>query len=305
MDIPAHGLLIAGCGYTGQRLAALARADAIPCHCITSRAESAANLAAAGYKAFAVDLDADVIPAITLPPGPPTVIVYLAPPPADGDSDPRLERFLAALAGPPPAGIVYVSTTGVYGDRGGALTDETAPTQPQTGRGRRRLAAERTARSWAEHHGVGWIVLRVPGIYGPHRLPLRSLEDRVPVIREQEAGPGNRIHVDDLAAACLRAARLPMRTGIYNVGDGCYWSRTRFFACIAQTAGLPEPEQLPAADVRARVSPMAWSFIAESRRIDNRRMISELGVRLRYPDPANGIAASLAEMNAAASNDQG
>lgn len=305
MNTPPQGLIIAGCGYTGQRLAALAHADALPCRCITSRTETATTLAAAGFDAFAVDLDADVTAPVLITPGAPTVIVYLAPPPASGDSDPRLARFLAALEGPAPAGIVYVSTTGVYGDRGGALTDETAPAQPQTGRGRRRLAAEGLARSWAEANGIGCILLRVPGIYGPDRLPLVGLANRVPVIREQEAGPGNRIHVDDLAAVCLRAARLPIRSAIYNVSDGCHWSRTEFFTCVARAAGLPEPEQLPAAEVRARVSAMAWSFIAESRRIDNRRMLRDLGVRLRYPDPADGIAASLAVMNAAASRDQG
>ncbi len=305
MDTSAQGLIIAGCGYTGKRLAALARADGFSCRCITSRGESAATLTAAGYDAFAVDLDADVTATVSITPGAPSVIVYLAPPPADGDSDPRLEKFLAALEGPVPAGIVYVSTTAVYGDRGGALTDETAPAQPQTGRGRRRLAAEGIVRSWAESNGIGWIVLRVPGIYGPQRLPLRSLKSGVPVIRKQEAGPGNRIHVDDLAAVCLRAARLPVHSAIYNVSDGCHWSRTEFFACVARAAGLPQPEQLPAADVQARVSAMAWSFIAESRQIDNHRMIRDLGVRLRYPDPADGIAASLAAMSAAANRGQG
>jgi nucleoside-diphosphate-sugar epimerase len=305
MDTPARTLLIVGCGYSGQRLARTARADGIRCRCITSRHESASALAAAGFDALAVDLDADEMPAVTLVDSADTVIVYLVPPPAEGESDPRLERFLTALEGQSPTGIVYVSTTAVYGDRDGALTDEDTPAHPQTARGRRRRAAECIAQAWAEAHDSAWIVLRVPGIYGPNRLPLASLRDGVPLIREDEAGPGNRIHVDDLATACLRAARLPMQSGIFNVSDGCHWSRTEFFACVAREAGLPVPPRLAAAEVKARLSELAWSFIAESRRIDNRRMRERLGVRLRYPDPADGIAASLAEMKAALATGQG
>jgi nucleoside-diphosphate-sugar epimerase len=296
MEMPPRALLIVGCGYTGTRLASRARADGIICRCISGRHASAEALSAAGFDAFAIDLDADVLPAFSLPSADGTVIVYLAPPPRAGDRDSRIERFLAALECHSPAGIVYVSTTGVYGDRGGAPTDETTPPNPQTGRARRRLAAERCIREWAEARACGWVVLRVPGIYGPGRLPIAALREGVPLVREEEAGPGNRIHVDDLAAVCLRAASLPMRSGIYNVGDGCHWTRTEFLACVARAAGLAQPQRLPLAEVKARVSAMAWSFIAESRRIDTRKMRDTFGVRLRYPDPAAGIAASLAEM---------
>jgi nucleoside-diphosphate-sugar epimerase len=204
-----------------------------------------------------------------------------------------------------PRRLVYLSTTGVYGDCGGEWVDESRPVAPKVPRARRRWHAEQTLRSWSDASGCELIVLRVAGFYGPGRLPLERLKQHLPLVREEEAPFTNRIHVDDLATACLRAARLPMQSGIFNVSDGCHWSRTEFFARVAREAGLPVPPRLAAAEVKARLSELAWSFIAESRRIDNRRMRERLGVRLRYPDPADGIAASLAEMKAALATGQG
>ena len=142
--------------------------------------------------------------AVRIPAG--VAVAYLAPPPGHGAADPRLERFLAALLPALPSVLVYMSTTGVYGDAGGATVDETSLAAPTNDRSRRRLAAERATAAWCGDRGVRSVVLRVPGIYGPHRLPLERLGRGEPALRPEDCGPGNRIHVDDLVSVCIAAA---------------------------------------------------------------------------------------------------
>ncbi len=220
-------------------------------------------------------------------------VVYLAPPPAPGTTDPRLARFLAALPAR-PGRILYVSTTGVYGDAGGATVTEDTPPAPATDRARRRLAAETTLRAWCEARNLDWVILRVPGIYGPGRLPLDRLRRGEPALAESEAGPGNRIHVEDLADICVAALLQPQaRNRIYNVGDGDHTTSTAFLGLVADIAGLPIPPQLPITQLAALRSDAALSFLAESRRVDTSRLRQELGFKPRYPSAEAGIRASL------------
>ena len=220
-------------------------------------------------------------------------VIYLVPPPATGATDPRLERFLAALPAA-PGRIVYVSTTGVYGDAGGATVTEDTPPAPATDRARRRLAAEMALRAWCESRNIEWVILRVPGIYGPGRLPLERLQRGEPVLAESQAGPGNRIHVEDLADICVAALLNPAaRNRIYNVGDGDHTTSTAFLGLVAKLTGLPAPPQLPLAQLQALKSNVALSFPGESRRVDTTRLRQELGFRPRYPTAESGIRASL------------
>ena len=224
----------------------------------------------------------------------PHALLYTVPPTPYGDEDLRLERFLAALR-TAPVRFVYLSTSGVYGDRGGAPTDETAAPAPSTDRARRRLHAEAAIAAWCDDRGVEPTVLRVPGIYGPGRLGLDRLRRREPVLREADANPGNRIHVDDLALACLAALQHDAPTGIYNVSDGDHRSSTAFSKDVAAQAGLPAPPEIPREEANRRFSAARRSFLNESRVLDTRKMRDVLGVTPRYADSTEGIAASLAE----------
>jgi nucleoside-diphosphate-sugar epimerase len=188
-----------------------------------------------------------------------------------------------------------MSTTGVYGDTGGELVTEDTAVAPANDRSRRRVAAERMTMDWCASRGVRCVILRVPGIYGPGRLPLERLRRDEPAIRPEDAGPGNRIHVDDLVAACVAAIERPV-TGVVNVCDGDYSSTTVFLQRTAALAGLPPPRLVSMAEARGRISPGMLAFLVESRRVDNRRMRDELGVQLAYPTLDAGITASLAEM---------
>lgn len=287
------GLTVVGCGYTGRRLLKLCRElgrDLIG----TARTEdSLAQIRARGGQALQLDLDA---PAAQLPhdccAG--RVLVYMTPPAPAGDTDVRLRRLLDTLPAL-PAGLVYLSTTGVYGDTGGAVVTEYTPPAPASERGRRRLDAETAVQRWGDETGVPVRILRVPGIYGPGRLPLDRIREGAPVVRAAEAGPGNRIHVDDLAAACLAAVDYSGPHRVFNLGDGDHASMTEYFLAVAEAAGLPPPPELPLETLLAHVSPAMRSFLVESRRVDTTRMRSALGFAPHYASLADGIDASLSD----------
>ena len=283
--------LVAGCGYVGTRLARalLPRGPVVG---LTRSDTSAAELDAQGIDAVSWDLDSAEAP-VPRGIGTASVIYYLIAPPPSGISDPRLKRFLAKLP-TRPARLVYLSTTGVYGDTGGATVGEDAPLNPLTERAMRRVDAERVARDWSERHGVGWTILRVPGIYGPGRLPIERLKRSEPMIRHSEAGYSSRIHVDDLVAACLLAGSAPRAVErIYNVSDGNPTSMTEYFERVATLTGLPPPELVTRAEAEKTLSPGLLSYLAESRRIDSSRIRDELGFAPRFKDLRLGILSSL------------
>ena len=286
-------MTVVGCGYTGRRLLKICRDAGRDFLGIVRSAPSLAQLQSAGAAAAILDLDA---PGGLLPHGwtRDRAVVYMAPPPDAGDTDDRARAFLARMAAA-PAALVYLSTTAVYGDTGGAVVDESTPPAPGSGRGRRRLDAEHAMLDWSRASGVPVRILRVPGIYGPGRLPVERIRQGAPVVRAGEAGPGNRIHVDDLAAVSLAAAEYVGPEPIFNVGDGNHASMTDYFRCVARLAGLAEPPELPLGELLERVTPAMRGFLVESRRADTSRMRETLGYQPRYSELEAGVAASLAE----------
>lgn len=268
----------------GRRIAAFVRSGA-----------SAAGLREDGIEAAVVDFDGVSAAGELQAAAHGAAVVYLVPPPDAGSTDPRIGGFLAALGDAQPEVLLYLSTTGVYGDSGGAIVTEETPVAPANDRSRRRVDAETMATRWCGERGTRCVILRVPGIYGPGRLPVERLHRGEPALRPEDAGPGNRIHVDDLVSACIAALERPV-SGIFNVGDGDHSSTTDYLQCTAALAGLPPPRLVSLEEARSTISPGMLAYLVESRRIDNRRMLEELGIRLAYPDLAAGVAASLAEM---------
>lgn len=284
-------LLIAGCGYVGRRVAA-ALASRYDVTALVRTQSSAAELSTSGVRVVVLDLDRIRSSAVLPERLDQEAIIYLIPPPSFGESDLRLDRFLQ-LATVPPKTFVYVSTTGVYGDSEGALVDESTPVNPRTDRARRRVTAEEMTRVWCTERRVRRVVLRAPGIYGPDRLPIERMRKREPVVREQEAGISNRIHVEDLVSACIAAVMNPEARGVYNITDGNSISSTTFLRTLAQIANLPDPPQVSMVEAQLTFSPERLSFLNESRRVSNERMLKHLGVTLKYPDYVEGIKASL------------
>ncbi|BDU70165.1 NAD(P)-dependent oxidoreductase [Geothrix oryzae] len=291
--------LIAGCGYTGVRLARrlVARGPVLALvRSPTSAAALTAELAYADLQAQALAraLDLDAPGAFEVPRDLESVL-YLAPPPGHGEGDPRFQRFLAGLGGARPKVLVYLSTTGVYGDAQGRAVDEATPPVPGDAAGRRRLAAEQAAFAWGAERGVRSVALRVAGIYGPGRLPLERLRSGEPVLRPEDSGPGNRIQVEDLVAACLAALDRPV-AGPVNVTDGDPRSIGAFLELVARLAGLPAPRRVTLEEARRELSPGMLAFLLASRRVLNRRLVENLGVTLRYADPEAGVRESLRQM---------
>ena len=293
-------LLLLGAGYTGQRFLKTA-AEGGRAHASSSNGSRITPVFSTitAWRSADWNLDAKApLPA----PGDWTHLAYLVPPPTVGDTDPRLEHALRALLRSTPTlrRVVYLSTTGVYGDAGGAPVNEDTPPNPATPRARRRLAAETALRAACVAVGVEWTVLRVPGIYGPGRLPLERLRRAEPLPQAALARPGNRIHVDDLVQALRLALLHPAAANaLFNVGDGDDTGTAAYLQLLAQLTGLPAPAVLPDAEARAQLSTEAWSFLMEARRVETRRLSEQLGFSPRYPNCTAGLRASLAEEAAA------
>lgn len=245
------------------------------------------------WETLVFDLDRDDPPA-TLPPK--AIWLYFAPPPNEGVVDSRVARWLAAIPSTKhPHGVIYASTTGVYGDHHGGWIDEQTPATPAHDRGHRRLDAEARFDDWCRARSIPLTVLRITGIYACDRLPLDRIRAGAPVVCMDESPWSNRIHADDLADICARLiARLAQGTpvsGLFNISDNNPRPMTELFLATAAHFNLPPPPCLPLADVLAQSSPMAREFLTESKRIDASAIQRVLDWRPRYPSLADGLAA--------------
>jgi nucleoside-diphosphate-sugar epimerase len=218
-------------------------------------------------------------------------VLHCAPPPGIGTADTRTTHLLAALAKRRilPARVVYVSTSGVYGDCGGARVDESRAVRPRTDRARRRVDAERQLALWCSERGVALVILRAPGIYAPDRLPLQRLREGTPVLRVEDDVYTNHVHADDLASIVVRAFADDAPAGTYNACDDSELRMGEWFDLVAERAGLPRPPRISRSEAGARIAPELLSFMSESRRLANRRMKEGLGVRLRYRTVFEGV----------------
>ena len=192
-----------------------------------------------------------------------------------------------------PRRLIYVSTTGVYGDCQGSWIDETRALRPDNARAKRRVDAERQLRDWGARNAVSVSILRAPGIYAADRLPLERLQKGLPALVDRDDVYTNHIHADDLAAACLAALRHGRPNRACNVVDDSDLKMGEYFDRVADAFALPRPRRLPRSELAAEVSPMMMSFMRESRRIGNRRLKQELKLRLVYPTVDVGIAEAI------------
>jgi nucleoside-diphosphate-sugar epimerase len=221
-------------------------------------------------------------------------VIHSAPPPSSGVGDPRTKRLIAALRSAKSVArhLVYISTSGVYGDCAGVTVRETRVPAATTARGQRRVDAERQLRRFGRHSGCCVSILRAPGIYAADRLPLERLQRGLPLIDANEDSHTNHIHADDLGRACSAALRRARPGRAYNINDDSALPMGEWFDKLADAFALPRAPRLPRDEVRRAVPAMQWSFMSESRRLDNTRMKRELGLQLHYPTVDAGIAAA-------------
>ncbi len=289
-------ILIIGCGDIGLRVVAqlqsgpyvnLGKTQAKPkIFALSSSPERFADLRRQGITPIGGDLDhPETLWRISRLA---SMVIHLAPPQNEGENDLRTRNLIQILS--QGAGtvrrFVYVSTTGVYGNRNGDHVDEASIPLATSQRAKRRIDAEAVLRYWAAHQGVSLSILRVPGIYGPNRLPIERLQAKTPALINQEDAYSNHIHSDDLARLICAALYLGKPQRIINACDGSEQKMGDYFDEVATALNLSKPPRLSRDEVKSQVSPMLWSFMSESRRVRNQRL-SELKRKLLYPTVAD------------------
>lgn len=283
-------VLIVGYGDVGQRAARLLTRQ-VRVMALTREPERLPALLQQGVLPLKGDLDDPAT--VRRLAGLATHVLHLAPPPGEGDGDPRTTGLLQALSQRSvPAALVYGSTSGVYGDCAGDWVTEVRAPCPQTARARRRMAAEAQVRAFGRAQGVRVSILRIPGIYAPDReggTPRERLLRATPVLVPDDDVFTNHIHADDLARACVAALWRGKPQRVVHVNDDSTLRMGDYFDLAADLYGLPRPQRISRAVASERLSPTQLSFMSESRRMDNTRLKRELRVRLRYPGPKTGL----------------
>jgi nucleoside-diphosphate-sugar epimerase len=283
-------LLIIGCGDVGLRTVLLLRGR-YRLLALTSSPLRCSALRAAGVVPLVGNLDEPRTLARLA--GLADAVLYLAPPPAQGSTDPRMVAFLRTMARRLRVQcIVYASTSGVYGDCGGARFDETRALNPTTARARRRVDAEARLRQHGRAFGVRVTILRIPGIYADNREgghPRDRLARGTAVLQREEDVFTNHIHADDLARACVAALMRGLPQRVVHVNDDTELRMGDYFDLAADLCGLPRPPRLSRAEAAEHLSPVLMSFMGESRRLANGRLKKELRLRLRYPTVKEGL----------------
>lgn len=281
-------LLIFGYGYSARYLVAELGAAPGSVRITTRSADKAADAAAKGMVARifpGTDMADDIAWA--------SHILITAGP--EGGHDPVLAHLREAFATHARGldWVGYLSTTGVYGDHDGGWVDETTPLTPTTERGRARVAAEGEWMALWRDHGLPLHIFRLAGIYGPGRGPFEKVRNGTARRIIKDGQVFSRIHVEDIAQVLIASMARPDPGAIYNLCDDDPAPPQDVIAHAATLLGLPAPPAIAFED--AQLSPMAASFYAESKRVDNRRIKADLGVRLRYRDYRAGLAAILAQ----------
>ena len=291
-----QNLLIVGCGDVARRtlprLLGRYRVFALlrdPAQCICWRAM--------GARPIVADLDRPV--SLRRIAGLADIVLHFAPPSGYGSGDARMRRFLAtlSLAKSLPQRLVYVSTSGVYGDCAGARIDETCPARPITPRARRRVDAERQLRRFGRQNKVRVSILRAPGIYAQDRLPLERLQKGVCALRAEDDVYTNHIHANDLAMLVCAALRYGRANRCYNATDDSEMKMAEYFDLVADRFSLPRVPRISRGEAQTQMSPLQLSFMSESRRLGNQRIKNELRAQLRYPQIEDGVDAAWRERN--------
>jgi nucleoside-diphosphate-sugar epimerase len=292
VDTRRPTLLIVGCGDVGQRVLRLLQRR-LRVLALSSSPQRLPDLRRQGAVPLLGNLDQPQT--LGRLAGLADTVLHLAPPQAEGAADLRTRALLQALARCNRVRrLVYASTSGVYGDAGGAAFDETRAPAPTTDRARRRVDAEAQLRAYGRRSGVCVSILRIPGIYAGDRAgghPRERLQRGTPVLCEADDVYTNHIHADDLARACVAALWRGAPQRIYHASDDSEVRMGDYFDLAADLEGLPRPPRISRAEAQQRLNPMLLSFMSESRRLLNGRLKSELRLRLRYPTVNEGLRA--------------
>lgn len=282
--------LIIGCGYVGKRVAKHYLEKGEQVFALARNDERRNELERSAIRTIKGDLDTrSSLQGLRISGH---KLFYFAPPSREGSTDSRLRNFVDAVQDQPEK-ILLISTTGVYGDCKGDWVTEERQVNPQTNRAHRRVDMEEVLKHWCYESNIELVILRVPGIYGPSRLPLKRLRERKLLPEPEDCGYTNRIHVDDLAMLCCRAMDADHTAGTYNTSDGVPMKMADYFDLVADITGFSRLPRVSVDDAKAQINPEMMSYLQESRRIDNSKLLRELNFKLRYTDVADGLRSCL------------
>ena len=283
--------VILGCGDIGRRIVKELLSSNVDAGDIAAYVNSQTSQKAAlalGVDATVIDLDSlsDDLRKCNK-----AQVYYTIAPQKNGVVDQRTQAVLRQFdkARVRPNKVVLISTTGVYGDCDGDWVDETSPVKPTTERAQRRLDSEQQWLAWGQDNSVGVVVLRVPGIYAFSRIPRERLAKRIPVVRTAECGFTNRIHADDLARICTVAMASAKSAQIFNATDGRPGTISEYLMAAAEAAGLPPLPEISMQEAQSQLSVGMLSYLGESRKISNEKMLRDLEIELLFPEFKKGL----------------
>ena len=281
---------IIGCGYIGRLLAKKLLAQHVSVAGVVSRQSSVEECARNGIACSRIDLDDESMCNESSLDVNAFRLIYLVPPPRQGRQDSRLANFLQLIQNQMPEKIVLISTTGVYGNCHGEWVTEDTAIKPNADRAWRRADAEQQMMAFCENHDIPLVILRVPGIYGPGKLPVMRIKKGDPIVCQEDSPYTNRIHAHDLVSICETALLSNEVTGIYNVSDGNPGTMYDYFMAVADAENLPRPPVIRLLEAEQQLSAGMMSYMAESRRIDNSKLLRDFAIKLKYPDLKTGLA---------------
>lgn len=289
--------LIIGAGYVAKHLYKQLKSDSPASTVYTaSRAERFLN----NSQHISIDLDnADSLKKLPIVSNTSLNIFYLTPPKPEGLDDTRIKNFICYIntVQYTKLKMVYISTSGVYGNKNGDWVTEETATNPINDRAKRRVSAEQQLLTLsAQNKNIQSLILRVPGIYGPGRLPIEKIKQRGKIISETECGYTNLIHAEDLACICLSAATNGIDKEIYNVSDTQPVKSSYYYKLVAKLAELPTPEEVSFEEALKTFDSKRLSFLRESRRLDVTKMQSQLRPTLAFTNLEKGILQSMADL---------
>lgn len=284
----SENTLIIGCGDIGKRVLKQIQPNSPNIYAASHRKSSQNQLMNYGISVIPANLnnpeDLEQLPT------PNAHIFYFAPPVATGITDTRMVNFIQSLNKKiPPKRIIYISTTGIYGNCHGEWITETTTLKPGADRSKRRLHAESLIQEFCSNNTCEFVILRVPGIYCLEKLPLARLKSGMKILHPDIAPASNRIHADDLANCCVKAMFDGPANEIFNVADGHPSSMSDYFIQVAKIFHLPEPELLTWEQAEKELSPAMLSYLHESKKINIDKLLNVLNVKLEFPTLIEGL----------------
>lgn len=291
--MPQTEINIMGCGYIGKKVARCLVEQKRDARCFVNTEKSKTECEASGHKVFQFDLDEEdlKLPENIQKSFHKSSVAYFSPPHPKGEDDTRIKHFISSLKklNVTPEKILLISTTGVYGDCSGDWIDESRALNPQADRARRRMSAEKQLQEYCEGKKIPYVIFRVPGIYAADKLPIKRISSGEPIVCAEDSGYTNRIHAEDLVAFCVEALSAEVETGIYNCCDGHPSTMNDYFMKVADALGLDRPREISLQQAQEELSVGMLSYLAESKRISNKKLLDNFNTQLKFVDLEAGL----------------